>query len=298
MLVVNIMSSPSTAQYILRITDIFVVYASAFILVIGLVGNCLNIIVFTTLRTLRSKPCGFYFFIESIVDLGQLLFALLAYIIEGFGINTSTNSVIWCKIKTTGIQSFNMIFLVTVCLAAFDQFLSTHYLYSLRQMSTKKFAQNLLLSSLSIIILHTILSLIFYDLRSLVFGCIIYNPIVTKYYGFFYIPVLIGILPVIITVTCSLIAFYNVRHLVRRQIPIERRIFDRQLTAMTFARVIAYICLGLPYVIFRIYQIQMPITIDNSLKFAIDYMLGSLTGTVAYINYVVRTFFCYYYSAC
>jgi len=157
-----------------------------------------------------------------------ILFYLLnydfAYIVEqGFGINVSTNSVVWCKIKTTTtIQSLHLIFLATICLAAFDQFLSIHYLYTLRQMSTRKFSQNLLLSSLSLIILHMILSLIFFDLHS---------------------------------------QFY----LVRRQVPMERRQFDRQLTAMTFARMIAYICLGVAYSLFRISTVQTPINIDNSL---------------------------------
>jgi hypothetical protein len=94
-----------------------------------------------------------------------------------------------CKIKTTTIQSLHMIFLATICLAAFDQFLSTHYLYSLRQMSTRKFSQNLLLSSLSLMILHMILSLIFFELHSQFYGCIIYNSIVANYYSFFFYPV-------------------------------------------------------------------------------------------------------------
>lgn len=282
------MSSLSAVDTILKLTNIIVTYASGIIFVGGLIGNCFNIILFTTLRKLRNKPCGFCFFIESIVNLNQILFALISYIIEGgFNIDTVRNSVVWCKLKTTFIQTFHLIFIITVCLAAFDQFLSTHYLYSLRQMSTKKLIQNLLLLSLIIVIFNTILSLIFYDLHSIIFGCIIYNPIIAKYFGYFYYPILIGILPVTITIICSLIAFYNVRHLVRRQIPIERRQFDQQLTAMTFARVIAYICFGLPYFIYRIYSIQLPITIDHSLDYAINFMIGYLTGTIAYLNYAV-----------
>lgn len=193
-----------------------------------------------------------------------MLIGVIGYILKNrFGIDESINSVVWCKIKTTVIQSFHFIFLSTVCLAAFDQFLSTHYLYSVRQMSTRKLAQNLILCNLCFMIIHMIISLIFFELHSQYLGCIIYNSIVANYYSFFFYPVLIGLLPVTITVTFSLLAFYNVRHLVRRQ-------FDRQLTAMTFARVIVYVSFGLPYIIFRIYSVKTPITIDDPQRFAIN----------------------------
>ncbi len=81
------------------------------------------------------------------------------------------------------------------------------------------------------------------------------------------------------------------RHLVRRQVPMERRQFDRQLTAMTFARMIAYICLGVAYSLFRISTVQTPINIDNSLQYATYSFIGSLAGSLGYLNYVVRGFF-------
>jgi hypothetical protein len=293
MLFVDIMSSSLAVEKRLSIANTIAFDVSIFILITGLVGNCLNIILFTSLRSLRTKPCGFYFLIESVVNLGQIFVGLVAYIVENrFHVDMSVNSTVWCKIKTTAIQSLNMIFLSTVCSAAFDQFLSTHYLYSLRQMSTKKLAQKIILCSICLMILHMILSLIFFELRSQFLGCVIYNSIVGNYYIFFFYPVLIGLLPVISTVTFSLLAFYNVRHLVRRQIPTERRQFDRQLTAMTFARVIAYVSFGLPYIIFRIYSVKTPIEIDNPQQFAIYYLIGSVTGSWAYVNYVVRC--CYY----
>ena len=225
------------------------------------------------------------------VNLGQIFLSQeLAYIVENiFDVDIRhTNSVIWCKIKTTAIQSFHMIFLSAVCSAAFDQFLSTNYSYSLRQLSTKNLAKKIILCNCSLMILHMIVALIFYEIRPQYLGCTIYNSIIANYYTFFFYPFLIGILPVMVTVIFSLIAFYNVRHLVRRQIPTNRREFDRQLTAMTFARVIAYITFGLPYIIFRIYSVKTPIQTGDSQLFAINFLIGSMAGSWAYINYVVR----------
>jgi hypothetical protein len=283
----------SSSEQIQSIARIITFYVSIFILISGLIGNCFNIILFTTLRSLRNKPCGFYFLVESLVNLGQILVGLIAFIVErGFGIDMSINSVAWCKIKTTAIQSFHLIFLSTICLAAFDQFLSTHHRYSVRQMSTKKLAQNLVLCDIGLMIIHMILSLIFFDLRSQFLGCVIYNSIVANYYIFFFYPVLIGLLPITITITFSLFAFYHVRHLERRQIPMERRQFDRQLTAMTFARVIAFVIFAVPYMIFRIYSVNTPISIDDPERFATDLLIGTITGSLGYVNYVVRHF-CY-----
>jgi hypothetical protein len=204
----------------------------------------------------------------------------------------STNSVAWCKIKTTAIQSFHFIFLSTICLATFDQFFSTHHRYNVRQMSTKKLAQYLVLCNVGLMIIHIILSLIFFDLRSQFLDCVIYNSIVANYYIFFFYPLLIGLLPITITITFSLFAFYHVRHLERRQIPIERRQFDRQLTTMTFARVIGYVIFAVPYMIFRIYSVNTPISIDDSQRFAINLSIETITGSLGYVNYVVRHF-CY-----
>lgn len=283
------MASLTDADTLQSITGYITFYVTIFIFISGLIGNGLNILLFTTIRTLRRQPCGLCFLVESIVNLSQILFAIFVYIVEKtLKADFSINSTVWCKIKTTTIQSLHLIFISTVCSAAFDQLLSTHYLYSIRQMSTRKLTIKLILFSIILMVFHLILSLIFFENRSQLLGCVIYNPIVANYFLFFYYPILICLLPIMFTLLCSLFAFYNIRHLVRRQIPLERRESSRQLTAMTFARVLSYIVLGLPYIIFRIYSVQKPIEIDNLYQFAILMLIGSITGSIAYGNNVVR----------
>ncbi|CAF0868503.1 unnamed protein product [Adineta steineri] len=77
----------------------------------------------------------------------------------------------------------------------------------------------------------------------------------------------------------GVIAYYNVRHIVRRQLPIVRRKLDKQITAMVLTRVIAFVCLTLPYNVYRIYAINFPI----SQSMPIAYTIGRLIQINFYI---------------
>jgi hypothetical protein len=83
---------------------------------------------------------------------------------------------------------------------------------------------------------------IFYDIVP-PYGCIIFNQDLTRYYSYVYYPVVNGLIPVLISSLFGILAYRNVRHLVRRQIPVQRRRLDRQLTEMILAH-------GLTFVIF------------------------------------------------
>jgi hypothetical protein len=77
-------------------------------------------------------------------------------------------------------------------------------------------------------------------------GCLPNNENVLYYYLYFYYPVLVGILPIFFSSLFSLIAFRNVRHVIRHQVPIVR-----QLTAMIFIRVIVFVITYLSYGVYR-----------------------------------------------
>ncbi len=83
-------------------------------------------------------------------------------------------------------------------------------------------------------------------------GCTIINVGLLRYYTYGYYVLFTGSLSIFISSLFSLLAYRNVRHLVRFQIPIERRRLDRQMTAMIFVRVIAFIIFLTPYTVYRI----------------------------------------------
>ncbi|CAF4804398.1 unnamed protein product, partial [Rotaria socialis] len=77
-------------------------------------------------------------------------------------------------------------------------------------------------------------------------GCNIYNTISKRYYTFFYFPIVTNVLPITTTITSSLLAYRNVRRIVCLQRPVFRRRLDRQMTAITLARIVVLIALGSP----------------------------------------------------
>ncbi|CAF1504815.1 unnamed protein product [Rotaria sp. Silwood1] len=119
-------------------------------------------------------------------------------------------------------------------------------------------------------------------------GCSIYNPILKRYYSFFYYPVITSIFPLTITLTTSLLAYHNVRRIIRRQLPVYRRRLDRQMTAMTLARVMVLIIGGVPYVCISLYQLNVNNSENNSTELAIVSFLLSITTSFMHANFVVN----------
>jgi hypothetical protein len=105
---------------------------------------------------------------------------------------------------------------------------------------------------------------------------------------FFFYPVLVGLLPIVIASSFSLLAFRNVRRIVRRQVPIERRRFDRQITAMILLRVVFFIFFTLPYIVHRIYIVNVPILQANLVPYAIGQLVQGIFISIADLNYTVR----------
>ncbi len=68
--------------------------------------------------------------------------------------------------------------------------------------------------------------------QPLTWSCAITNPTYTLYFNRFFIPFLLGFIPLIIRTIFGLLAFINVRSLTNRQIPIVRLERDKQLTSM------------------------------------------------------------------
>ena len=67
------MSNSSYAETILDISNQFVIYSSFIIIIMGLIGNMLNILIFTALKIFRGNQSAFYIVIASFADCPILL---------------------------------------------------------------------------------------------------------------------------------------------------------------------------------------------------------------------------------
>ncbi|CAF1388569.1 unnamed protein product [Adineta steineri] len=173
-----------------------------------------------------------------------------------------------------------------ICCTTVDEYFSTNYLYNLRHICTLKLARYLTFVIICIWLIHSIIFGLFFNIVPSL-GCTISNEVYLRYTIYFINLVLTGPLPIAISLLFSLLAYQNVRRLVRRQIPVARRRLDRQITAMCFIRVIAFVCSGTPYFWSRIYALIHPISRSEPLQFATWQLVQVIFASFASLNFAI-----------
>jgi hypothetical protein len=276
-----------TEQTISLITFIVSVYVGYFLIIIGLIGNIINILVFTQLKPFRKNQSAFYLTVGSIAGCCQLIFTVLTRVTAtAFGYDPTRTSFVWCKLRIYVAQFGGVVSMTILCLTAIDQYLSTSYDIRFRQISTFKLAQRLVGILIILAALYCILIAIFNDIQPKV-GCIIYNSTYKYYYSFVHLCIILAILPVIVSSLFSIFAYRNVRRIVRRQIPIVRRRLDQQLTAMILVRVALFVITTLPYAIVRAYQTNHYVNQNDTYAVAVNQLLQNIVTTLYDLNYSV-----------
>ena len=277
-----------SATEIDRWIENWVLYVINIILCIGIVGNFLNIIVFAKLKLFRGNRSAFYLTVESVVNIYLLFDTVLPMLFQTiYHVYPEDLSSLWCKLKTTLNQSARLLIGSIVCFEALDQYLSTHHRPHLRQRTTLRLARFLIIFSATLWTIQTIPYIIFFDIVPL-FGCIITNHSLVYYYSYVYYIFLNGLLPICTASVFSLLAYRNVRHLIRRQLSIERRRLDHQMTAMIFARVMIFVVLSLPYTIFRVYILNNNTSQLETFRYAIDGLISTIVTSLLFLTYAVR----------
>lgn len=283
------MSSLTTAQEIILTAQKYTLSVYFVVLIGGLIGNICNIIVFSGLKIFRHNQCAFYLITASIADIFLLIIVLPFRVTDYvFGYDPTRLSLAWCKIRQTIVPAFSLMSFSAICFAAIDQYLSTHYIPWLRRLSSLKLAHCLVCIAIIIWTLHGIPFLIFFEIQP-TSGCTIYNEGFSRYYSFVHFCVLSGILPIIFSSCSSILAYLNVRRIVRLQVPIVRRRLDRQLTTMVLSKVTFLVVTTSPFVILRIYQLNRYINPNNSVQIAIEQLLSTITSSLFYINSAVSS---------
>ncbi|CAF3893172.1 unnamed protein product [Adineta steineri] len=136
------------------------------------------------------------------------------------------------------------------------------------------------------VIIHSIALGSSYDIQPTL-GCIISDHTWIQYSTYFFFPILLVFLPISIASIFSILAYHNVRHIVRRQLPIVRRKLDKQITAMVLMRVVAFVCLALPFNVYRIYVINFPTSPSMLMSHAISRLIHAILLSINNINYMI-----------
>ncbi|CAF0986356.1 unnamed protein product [Adineta steineri] len=275
------MSTSSVSDGILKFATQYSFYSGFILFSFGVIGNVLNLLVFIQLKLFRTNRCAFYITIESIFNfIYQFVYISLTVLISIYGDDATERFFIWCKLRYILGQTCGLITFYMICFSAVDQFFSTNHHFHLRQMCTLKLGRYFAFIFICFAIIHSIALGSSYNIQPTL-GCTISNYVAIQYSTFFFYPVLIGFLPIVIASTFSVLAYYNVRRIVRRQLPIVRRKSDKQITAMVLMRVIIFVCSVSPFDAYRIYSIYVP----TSQSMPMAYAIGRLIQTVfAFIN--------------
>ncbi|CAF0909530.1 unnamed protein product [Adineta steineri] len=281
------MSSSSVSDGILNFATQYSIYTGYITFSFGVIGNTLNLLVFTQLKQFRTNRCAFYITIESIFNFIYQFFSISLTILTSiYGDDATERSSIWCKLRYILGQTCALITFYMICFSAVDQFFSTNHRFNLRQMCTLKLGRYLSFVFICFAIIHSIVLGCSYNIQP-TFGCIISNHIWVQYSTYFFYPILFGFLPIVIASLFSIIAYRNVRHIVRRQLPIVRRKLDKQITAMVLMRVITFVCLASSYSVYRIYATNYLISQSMPMAYAVGRLIQAIFLSISNINFAI-----------
>ena len=270
------------------------IYVGILTLIAGVVGGCLIIVVFVSLRTFRESSCAFYLTIMSIVNIGQLLTGLLSRIMTaGFNIDWSITSLFYCKFRYFCFQVCALTSMTCICLATIDQYLATCSRPRWQQWCNIKLARRLSAIFILIWIVQDVPFLIYFNhVVSTTAGnitCISTNNIFQQYFTYGIILTLGRLLPVCITFLFGLLAYHNVQQLAHRTLPLVRRELDKQLTVMVLMLVVFAFFTFMPFAIVYI-LLAIPQVTQGPLVIAQLQLASNLTTCLVYINFAVSLY--------
>ena len=248
------MSSSSIFSTAYTISHEVTIYLGIPVFILGFIGGCLNFIVFLSLKTFRQSSCAFYLTVMSLVDVGYMITGLLTFIMMyGFDIDWTQQSRFYCIFREGFVHICMLIAFTCLCLATIDQFLATYSSPRWQQLCNIKLARRLCLTFVIVWFMHGIAFFTSYDLIIIPstgeLDCTVINDIFEEYFKSFHVLVLLGVLPITVTVLFGCLAYRNVQQLSYRTLPLVRRELDKQLTVIVLTQVVFNFFAITPYTI-------------------------------------------------
>jgi len=286
------MSDPIIETLSYFISKIYI-YMGSTVIIGGVLGGLANIIIFLSLQIYRSSPSAFYLIVVSLINIGQLLSGLLSRVIFNIAdIDWSESSYSYCKIRNYLFQFCAVASPACLCLATVDQFLATCSRPEWQQRSNTKTAHRLSAIVILIWLLYGLTYLNYYNLVvSTSTGkstCIITNSIFSRYYNDFHVPVLMCVIPLLLTILFGLLAYSNIRQISHRTVPLVRRRHEIQLTTMVLVQVVFNIFATTPCYIVLTFASHTNLTQDPIASVKIRLAIA-ITTCLYYLYYAVNT---------
>ncbi|CAF1269949.1 unnamed protein product [Adineta ricciae] len=258
-------------------------YFGLSLLVFGIIGNGINILVFTKVRIYRINPCTFYFLMGSIDNLFYICLNLtIRLLTDSYGVDIYGGSDIWCKIRQFCLPVPALISITFSCLATIDQFFVTSKINFLRNCSQIKWAHRISIIVIIFFSLYGTHAFFLYRILPVSQTCESDDPAFSIYVPIYLLGVICAI-PVSIMTLFGLLTYRNIRQTIR----LAELHYDRQLIRMTLIH-IALVAISLvPYGVTKAYAlITSSITKDSDQQMK-EYFATTIVTLGTYFYYVV-----------
>lgn len=263
------------------------IYGGIVLIIIGYIGNLINVLVFSTSQNYRRIPCAFYFLTSAICNIIYISTNFISRIVTQIdGYDFTRISSIWCKIRNFCIFTFTLMTLSSTCLATIDQYLASSQSVRVRQLSNMKSAYRIMSIITIICILHGIISILFIDISPITRTC---GSISAGYsiYNIVYLLALITTVPSSIMLIFGYLTYRNI-HLTR---VLVQQHADRQLIRMIFIQVALDLISMVPYSVASAYLNLTATVQKDSNRQMIESFIFSILTLLTYCYYTVCLFF-------
>ncbi|CAF1043918.1 unnamed protein product [Adineta ricciae] len=268
-------------------------YASIVIFISGVIGNTLNIVVFTRPR-LFNNPCSTYFFWSSIANISVLLFGLVSrFLSDGFGIDPVSNNLGFCRFRYYVLHSSMVLSSWLTILAGIDRYCISSRSAHRRQQSNLKNSRYLVAVTAFIILAGYSHALGLFTIEQLRTGPSCYAQAGTYrvFYDFFYFATY-SFTPPIVMIGVGLATYYNIHQLRSHIAPMSNneknhsylRKRDRQLLKMTLLQFICAVILTLPIAVQKLYATFTQNANKDTYQVAVENFIAQLMRLLVFIN--------------
>lgn len=232
------------------------------LLVVGVIGNSLNCVVFLQKR-LRSNPCSVFFAAASLANIMVMIYYITPTIHSVYNTPTENNNLVYCKVRLyirNALLVISRCYLTLACVACYGQ--------SSRNARIRELCRpSIVVRVISIVpIIWFIIPLHIPLLTTIQNGrCLMWTGAAALYHSI-YICFVAAILPTSLMIIFSLLAYRNLQQMTRNVHPLntspssqemeklrlQRR--DRQLSTMLFVQIIVYMTFTFAYPIQTLYN--------------------------------------------
>ncbi|CAF0933674.1 unnamed protein product [Rotaria sordida] len=288
------MSSTTTNQYevtqLLDIAEDLFAYVGLTILLLGTIGNMINVISFARLESLKTLASSLFLLTSCIASQVVLVTGLLTRVIRGFSlIDPVYTSVVLCKVRWMIRTAAGAVSLTCVCLAAIDRYLSScHNVHRHGLITIKRARWSIFIS---ICFWSSIFSsyAVFYTAPTPL-SCTIANPIFayfTSYFNLFHY----SILPLSVLSIFCMLTWHNLGQQPATYIRGGIRLYD-QITRMLIAQSIDILITSFPNMIWQIYTVTSQSTTKSSLRMAQENLINTICVLIGFSTHAI-TFYVY-----